>query len=158
MNKLILDVKILIALYDESVWINMVLYDEEFKSYAYKEGVIQFIKQFTQITQDNEYKCTYLFGKLHSIYDIPAREFRNGQYKLWYYQGQIHRENDLFAEIYSNGTKLWYYHDMVHRENDLPAVMYPTLYYWYYKGEIYRKNDLPTVMWSAEYKKMIQQI
>ena len=96
--------------------------------------VIFIIKQFV----NNFYRCmnssTYLFGKLHSINDLPAYVYDNG-IKHWYYNGKIHRENDLHASVYANGTKCWYYDGKEHRENDLPAFIgFNGDKNWYYNG------------------------
>ena len=142
---LILDVKILIAL-DEDIWIKFVLLDDEFKQYAYKkEGINKFREQFTKKKDD----CTYLFGKLHSINDLPAENYASGN-KYWYYDGKKHRENDLPVEIYANGTKYWYYDGKEHRENDLPAEIYADGdKHWYYDGKRHRENDSPAIIFSS---------
>lgn len=98
--ELILEVKVNIALFDENVWIKMVLYDKEFKCYAYKkEGLKQFVDHFTQKINNK----TTLFGKLHSIDDKPA--IISGVSQSWYYQEKLHRENDLPAIIHTDGDK-----------------------------------------------------
>lgn len=144
MLRLILDIKICIASFDEDVWINMVLYDEEFKQYACAHaGIKQFIDNHHKVIDGN----TYLFDKLHSIYDKPAEIHYNG-YHIWYYQGIRHRENDLPAIICS-GSKEWFYAGFRHRENDLPAIMYDNgCHSWWYKDELHRNNDLPLVISS----------
>jgi len=53
--------------------------------------------------------------------------------------GQLHRENDLPAVIYENGSKFWYKNGNLHRENDLPAVIYLDGYKeWWVNGELIR--------------------
>jgi len=43
----------------------------------------------------------------------------------WYNNaGELHRENDLPAVIFENGTKVWYKNGKRHRENDLPSVIF----------------------------------
>lgn len=138
---LILDVKIYIASFDENVWINMVLYDKEFKKYAYKkEGLKQFVAYFTKVA-DNQ---TRLLGRLHSINDLPAHT--NDGNLRWYYNGNPHRENDLPACINVNGNMHWYYNGNRHRENDLPAITTKDEQYWFYDGEQHRENNLPAVI------------
>ena len=91
-----MDVKILIALIDEDVWIKLISIDNEFKQYAYrKEGKKLFVEKFTK----KENNKTHLFDKLHSIYDEPAENYASGN-KYWYYHGERHRENDLSAIIF----------------------------------------------------------
>jgi hypothetical protein len=43
----------------------------------------------------------------------------------WYVDNKKHREDDLPAQIYVNGTKKWYFNDFLHRENKLPAIESP---------------------------------
>ena len=103
--ELILDVKMYIASYDQETWIKMMLYDDEFHHYAYSDiGKKQFVNNFYQCINN----LTYLFNKLHSINDEPARIDYDGD-KYWYYDGKIHRENDLPAVIDADGDKYWYY-------------------------------------------------
>jgi antitoxin component YwqK of YwqJK toxin-antitoxin module len=45
--------------------------------------------------------------------------------QYWYKNGERHRDGDLPATIYPNGTKTWYKNGTLHRENDLPAVIWP---------------------------------
>ena len=150
--ELILDVKILIASYDEDVWIKLVLLDEKFKQYAYKiQGIKQFVNLFTKII----YNQTTLFGKPHSIYDQPVEiNKEQKEYIVWYYNGLMHRENDLPAVVYKSGTQYWYYNNSIHRENDLPAVIFANGdKYWYYKGHVHRENDLPAEIYNSGIKK-----
>lgn len=142
MNTLLLDVKIYIASFDENVWITMALYDKEFSKYAYKkEGLTLFVDRFHKVI-NNE---TFLFGKLHSINDLPASIDANGN-KFWFYDGLNHRNNDLPASIY-NETQIWFYNGSIHRENDLPAVMYTGgAQEWFYEGERHRENNLPAII------------
>lgn len=141
---LIVDVKIYIASLDEEVWINMVFYDEKFKEYAFtKEGLKQFVDHFHQVIINR----TYLFGKLHSINDLPAKVNDEGV-KHWYYNGKRHRENDLAAIIHVNGYQEWWYDGVRHRENDLPAFINNIYSYkeWWYEGFKHRENDLPAII------------
>ena len=174
MNELPLDVKILIGLYSKRAWINLVLYDDEFKQFAYKNRVINlFVNQFTKIINNN----THLFGYIHSINDgacylLDYQDLKHVWYykskyhrendlpavinfygdKYWYYNGKLHRKNDLPAVIYADGNKYWFHYDQRHRENDLPAVIYADgNKHWYYNGKLHRENDLPSSM-SDDYK------
>ena len=62
--------------------------------------------------------------------------------KRWYNsKGILHRDNDLPAIEYANGSKEWYMNGKHHRENDLPAVeWYDGAKYWYINNEIHREN------------------
>ena len=144
--ELILDVKILIASYHEDIWIKLVLLDEEFKQYAYKlQGVKQFVNLFTRIIRNQ----TTLFGKPHSIDDNPVDiNKEQKEYVQWFYSGKLHRDNDLPAIVYKNGTQSWYKNGLAHRENDFPAFMFKSgTKYWYYQGHVHRDNDLPAEMY-----------
>ena len=147
MNELPLDVKILIGLYSKRAWINLVLYDDEFKQFSYKNrGINLFVNQFTKIIDNN----THLFGYLNSINDgacylIDYQDVKH----VWYYKSKYHRENDLPAVINSYGDKYWYCNGKLHRKNDLPAVIYADgNKYWFYNNKNHRENDLPAVIYA----------
>ncbi len=58
--------------------------------------------------------------------------------------GQFHRDNDLPAVIWANGTQQWWQHGQRHRDNDLPAIIYANgMQQWYHHGQHHRDNDLP---------------
>lgn len=56
--------------------------------------------------EGNQYTCNDNF-KLHSYDDQPA-VIRRGKTKLWYKDGQLHRDNVLPAIVWGNGTMSWY--------------------------------------------------
>jgi len=60
----------------------------------------------------------------------------------WYNKaGQFHRENDLPAVIWKDGTQVWYKNGKRHRDNDLPAIIGGQGYLaWYKNGEISRSE------------------
>jgi hypothetical protein len=62
--------------------------------------------------------------QLHRDYDLPAVVWPNGT-KFWYQHGKLHRDGDLPAIVYPNGTKFWYQHGESHQDGDLPAVVRP---------------------------------
>jgi len=71
--------------------------------------------------------------------------------KEWYNNaGELHRENDLPAVIFNDGSREWYMNGKVHRENDLPALIYKDgSKLWYNKaGKLHRENDLPAIIWA----------
>jgi hypothetical protein len=52
-----------------------------------------------------------------------------------------HRDNDLPAIEYKDGTKIWYKNGLKHRENDLPAVVFPDGHLeWWSNGKLHREN------------------
>ena len=66
--------------------------------------------------------------------------------KEWYnLKGELHRENDLPAIEWVNGTKRWYINDKLHRENDKPAVENVGGKYWYINDLVHRENDKPAI-------------
>jgi hypothetical protein len=54
-------------------------------------------------------------GKYHRDDDLPAIVFPNGT-KEWYQDGLFHRDGDMPAVEYSNGTKYWYQLHMFNRD------------------------------------------
>lgn len=60
----------------------------------------------------------------------------------------IHREGDLPAIEYKDGTKVWYKNGVKHRDNDLPAVVFPDGHLeWWFEGKLHRENG-PTIIRS----------
>ena len=56
--------------------------------------------------------------------------------KMWYKNGKYHRDGDLPAIEFNNGTKYWYKNDKYHRDGDLPAIEYANGYKLWYKNGI----------------------
>lgn len=111
---LILDIQILIASYDEEVWIKLYLYDERFAGYARGNAAINlFTKLFTKRIINTKYGIieTYLFGKLNSINDEPSKIIMTDKTwfrKEWNRNGYYHRDYDMPAIIYVWGELCWY--------------------------------------------------
>jgi len=62
--------------------------------------------------------------------------------KRWFNNaGELHRENDLPAVIFKNGTKVWWKNGKRHRENDMPAIIreYGSKE-WFVNGEFIRSE------------------
>jgi len=56
--------------------------------------------------------------------------------------GQLHRENDLPAVIFEDGSKSWFKNGKLHRDNDLPVIIYLNGYKeWWVNGKQIR-NEL----------------
>jgi hypothetical protein len=72
----------------------------------------------------------------------------------WYNKDhQLHRNNDLPAIIWSNGSKFWCKNGRYHRDNDLPAVIYSNgNKEWYQNGKQHRDNDQPVTIYSGTKK------
>ena len=95
-------------------------------------------------------------GKYHRENDLPAIEYANGT-KEWWLNGKLHRENDLPAVEYASGTKHWYQNGELHRDNDLPAIERANgNKEWYQNGKLYRKNDLPAIKYADGSKEWYQ--
>ena len=66
-------------------------------------------------------------------------EYADGS-KLWYRNGQLHREDGPAAE-WANGYKEWYRNDKLHRE-DGPAIEYADgSKLWYLNGREYTEEE-----------------
>jgi antitoxin component YwqK of YwqJK toxin-antitoxin module len=64
---------------------------------------------------------------------------------MWYKNGKLHRDCDLPATEYKNGTKMWYKNDCLHRDGDLPAVIRADgTKEWYKAGKLHREGELPS--------------
>jgi hypothetical protein len=127
---LILDIKTIIASYDQEVWYHLYRFDSEFHNYAASpRGISQFIELFTVKTDGVLWIQYRLFGKLHHR-DLPAIACLDGG-EAWYLNGRLHRDNDLPAATYANGDQFWYQHGQLHRDNDQPALITS-------QGELYR--------------------
>jgi hypothetical protein len=59
----------------------------------------------------------------------------------------VHRENDLPAVVYTDGTKTWYFHGETHRDDDKPAYMGSNGdKIWFQFGKRYRKGNQPAAI------------
>ena len=84
-------------------------------------------------------------GLPHRDNDLPAVEYVNGTNE-WWYNGQRHRENNLPAIENVNGTKEWFYHDERHREGGEPAIENVNgTKEWWYHGQRHREGGEPAV-------------
>ena len=58
--------------------------------------------------------------------------------------GGKHRDNDLPAVVYADGSMIWWINNKVHRDGDLPAIVnVDGVRAWYNNGKRHRDNDLP---------------
>lgn len=86
--------------------------------------------------------------------------------KCWYNkEGQLHRENDLPAVVFANGTQHWFRNGKLHRDSKdqkgktLPAVIAKGNKMWYSNGNLHRDDvngageQLPAVKWANGTKK-----
>jgi hypothetical protein len=92
-----------------------------------------FIVVCKEIVEDNIVKSFEL--KNIKLKLLETYKNINGD-QFWCKNGNIkHRDNDLPAVIYSDGTQEWYKNGKRHRDNDLPAAIFRSEYqYWYQNG------------------------
>lgn len=160
MNELVLDIKILIASYDDILWARLYAHDNEFSAYAKTDvGINMFISLFWKESINVSGAIErQIFGKLHSFYDIPARvlifDYRASDsfvitydYREWYKNGKLHRDEDNPAYIQTtipykhySDTKRWYQNGMLHREHDRPAIIEDGIEKYYKNGIPYTKG------------------
>jgi len=85
--------------------------------------------------------------------DLPTEIDCNG-HKLWKNKdGQIHRDGDLPAVIYADGTKSYYKNGNCHRDGDLPAIEWIDGTKKFFKdGKLHRDNGKPAVIFKNKYE------
>ena len=110
----------------------------------------------------NEYGDQYWknkAGRLHRDGDLPAVVYLNGSQK-WYKNGQHHRDGDLPAIVYWDGSQEWYKNGLQHRDGDLPAYIGSSgsgTQLWYKDGKIHRIYG-PAEMWPSRSRTSIWSI
>ena len=114
----------------------------------YKDGVLHRGNDKPAVVYPNGTDVSYYVnGVLHRNFDKPAW-CRQGR-RVWYSNGQRHRERDLPADIARNGSMMWYKHNLLHRDGDKPAVIYldskgeSWLNVYYKYGQIHRDGHQP---------------
>jgi hypothetical protein len=136
-----------------------------FNYYPLNNNIFCEIEAFNNIKKDYDKCCTdtiyikkllngvingihFKDGKAHRDDDLPAIEYANGS-KAWYTNGNLHRDNGLPAIEYTNGDKNWYVNGNLHRDNGLPAIEYVDgSKEWYKNGKLHRDDDLPAIEFS----------
>ena len=108
-------------------------FEQIIKSLSHHKG---FVVKCTKIIQD---KIVLWFRQnqiqLKLLEELKCKEF----YCVWYLNGKQHRDNDLPAVVYHNGSTCWYQNGLLHRDNDLPAVVWVNGYQaWYQHGKLNR--------------------
>jgi hypothetical protein len=63
------------------------------------------------------------------------------EYVIFKKNDLIHRDNDLPAVVYDDGTKEWYQNDLLHRDNDLPAIIYDDGEIRWYQNGIFIREE-----------------
>jgi hypothetical protein len=66
----------------------------------------------------------------------------------WYNaHGERHRDGDLPAVVYPDGSQWWFRHGTQHRDGGLPAVIRACGFQaWFQHGRRHRNGDLPAVV------------
>jgi len=66
---------------------------------------------------------------------------KDGTQRWFNKDGQYHRDNDMPAVIWKDGSSLWAKNGNLHRDNDMPAAIYPDgCKSWYLNGEFIRSE------------------
>ena len=92
-----------------------------------------------------KYEYHNALGQRHCD-DGPAIEWYEGP-KVWYKNGQLHRDGGLPAIEGGDGRKEWYVNGKLHRDGGYPAVEYGdgTTIEWWVNGELHREGGLPAI-------------
>ena len=104
-----LEIKCLIALNNQHVWIYLSLYDDMFGKYARSQsGLSQFVHAFTEKRSTMQSKSYSLLGKLHRTNGPAVTKINNdNKTYYWYQSGKLHRLSGP-AIIYPNGQSSYY--------------------------------------------------
>ena len=82
----------------------------------------------------------YLNGKQHRDDDLPAVIWSDGSLE-WYQYGRRHRDNDQPAFIHKDGRQEWYQYGLRHRDNNQPAyICEDGEQRWYRHGKFIKVN------------------
>ena len=81
--------------------------------------------------------------------DEPTEIDSNGT-RIWRNsEGEIHRDSNVPARIWTDGTLFYYQNGLIHRNGDLPAVIHPDGHcQWWQNGDWHRDYDLPAKIYS----------
>jgi hypothetical protein len=117
--------------------------------YCSSKSVIEMLKilgEHNNFTVVSKVILTTQLLDIFKLRNIKVRLVKTEKYELWYNKnGELHRDNDLPAIIYTNGSKGWYKNGNLHREDDLPAMIGNGEEYWFKEGRLHRDNDLPAL-------------
>ena len=108
---------------------------------------LDLIKEFKQ----SKNTCKWFENdELHRDNDLPAVIWSDGS-KMWYKRGKPHRDNDLPAVHLKNDFKAWYKNGQKHRDGDLPAEILPDgTKYWYKNDQLWRDNELAWIEYGTK--------
>ena len=74
-------------------------------------------------------------GLRHRDGDLPAVIYADGS-KVYYKNGKLHRDGDLPAIEHADGTKYYYKNDLFHRDGGKPAVISQYKYQYWLDGKL----------------------
>ena len=125
------------------IYCKRIILNRELKWFELKNIKLKLLETYKN---DEGYHYWYKNGKYHRDNDLPAIIYPNGS-QFWYQNGKYHRDNDLPAMILKNGDQYWMKNGLQHRDNDLPAIISANGdQYWMKNGLQHRDNDLPATI------------
>jgi len=87
-------------------------------------------------------------GEFHRDGDLPAEVWVDGT-KSWHQNGDQHRDGDKPAQLWADGSKSWYQNGKLHRDGDNPAAIGADgSRLWYNNGKQHRDGDQPAEIWA----------
>lgn len=96
----------------------------------------------------NKDKEWYQHGLRHRDHDLPAIEYGELGSKMWYRQGQLHRDGGPAVE-HADGHEAWYQQGQRHRDNNLPALVHADGYKAWYQHGLRHRTDGPAVIYPS---------
>jgi hypothetical protein len=84
-------------------------------------------------------------GDLHRAGHKPAIVGAGGRHREWWIDGSPHRDGDLPARTFPDGTAEWWQYGMQHRGHDKPAVVSDKGMEWFVRGRRHRDGGRPAV-------------
>ena len=63
--------------------------------------------------------------------------------RVWYQNGQRHRDGDRPADIWADGSQAWYQNGQLHRDGDQPAIIWDDGSQQWYQNGIWCSNYAP---------------
>jgi hypothetical protein len=101
------------------------------KGLVFKKRNVEYME--TIITEDAEFHL--LNCDKHRDDDLPAEIWKDGT-KFWFFKGQLHRNGDRPAVEWADGSKVWYSHGRIHRVNGPAAMWADGTNVWYMFGKV----------------------
>jgi hypothetical protein len=145
------------------VWYKLTLISDKFNKYSKTDiGIRAFIKAHYTCEVGSRHAYRKIFGVFHSFYDLPVQEMDN--YRIWFYNGKIHREDDKPAVYADNEQytsikqeklkyyKAWYKNGVRHRDSDKPAIMCEEAHLIASYFEFYDQGQLDDFRYEYEYE------